>query len=322
VVFGETLGKWAVAGFFVLSGYLITGSRVSRPLGEYLVHRVARIFPGYLVCLVGIVLLPAPIAYLAEHGTLDGYLSTKVAPLHFLWANLGLKIGAWQVAGTPRDVPYPRVWDGSLWTLWPEFCCYLVIGFAFCFAAVRRRRRLALTTAFVVCVALRAGYGTLSGYVTRGGDLRDLIDLLPFFLGGAVIYAWRDRLRYHLPGAIAAGVITGILVRFVPEAGAHLAAPGIAYILLWAGTVLPSPDLVKREDISYGIYIYGFVVQQCLVLAGGAALPMPAFATAAIGLSILPATASWLLIERPAMRRARGLAAYPGLYRRAAARTR
>ncbi len=41
---GENLGGWAVAGFFVLSGFLITRSRLRTAPGEYLLHRIARIF--------------------------------------------------------------------------------------------------------------------------------------------------------------------------------------------------------------------------------------------------------------------------------------
>lgn len=53
---GETLGGWAVSGFFVISGYLITGSRFSHGLGDYLVHRIARIMPAFIVCLLTMVI--------------------------------------------------------------------------------------------------------------------------------------------------------------------------------------------------------------------------------------------------------------------------
>ena len=49
---GENLGGWAVAGFFVLSGFLITRSRLRTSPGEYLLHRVARIYPAFVVVLV------------------------------------------------------------------------------------------------------------------------------------------------------------------------------------------------------------------------------------------------------------------------------
>ena len=57
-----TLGTWAVYGFFALSGFLITGSRMTSDMGAYLIRRIARIYPGYLVCLVVTVVVFAPIA--------------------------------------------------------------------------------------------------------------------------------------------------------------------------------------------------------------------------------------------------------------------
>ena len=59
-----------------------------------------------------------------------------------------------------------------------------------------------------------------------------------------------------------------VLVVAVDHWGAQAAAPLIAYVLLWLSTVLPSPRLARRHDISYGVYIYAFPVQQLLAYAG------------------------------------------------------
>ena len=135
---GENLGGWAVYGFFAISGYLITGSRWSNSLGTYLVHRVARIFPAFLVCLLVMVAVIAPLGDVWAHGTLAGYLTTATTPGHFLFLNAGLRIGAYDIAGTPTGVPYPGAWNGSLWTLYFEFLCYLIVAALAVFPAVRR----------------------------------------------------------------------------------------------------------------------------------------------------------------------------------------
>ncbi|MDR1152039.1 MAG: acyltransferase [Bifidobacteriaceae bacterium] len=312
----ETLGGWAVIGFFIVSGYLITGSRTSRPFAEYLAHRVARIFPGYLVCLGVITFVAAPIAYLADHGSLDGFFSTDTKPPMFLWLNFTLHQGPVDVSGTPAGVPYPGVWDGALWSLWYEFMCYLVVGFAFCFAAVRRRSGLVLAIGYAVSVVVMRFHMTVLPYVDNSTDIYFFINLLPFFLAGAVLFHLRHHLRYSVVGAILAAGIALAAIIYVPVCGPHLAAPFLGYVLLWLGTVLPCPALIRREDISYGLYIYGFVVQQALALMGLRELPVAVFAVGAIALTVVPASLSWVLVEHPALRRARGQIAYPWLHRR------
>src|SRR6478752_3259915 len=124
---GENLGGWAVLGFFTISGYLITASRFANPLGRYLVLRVARIYPAFVVCLVVTAGVFAPVAWAAEGRDWSGFFATPTTPPAYVLENLALRINAYDVAGTPSAVPYPGAWNGSLWTLYFEFLCYLLI---------------------------------------------------------------------------------------------------------------------------------------------------------------------------------------------------
>ena len=60
----QLAGAWAVNGFFALSGYLITRSRLRLPLGRYLWHRALRILPAFWTVLVAVALVAAPLATL------------------------------------------------------------------------------------------------------------------------------------------------------------------------------------------------------------------------------------------------------------------
>lgn len=135
---GWNLGEWAVFGFFAISGYLITASRFSNSLKTYLIHRIARIMPAFWVCLLVTVGFFAPIGYWVMHHTIDGFLTSATAPGNYLLSNAFLKIAFWDVAGTPSGIPYPGAWNGSLWTLYFEFLCYLIVGAVAVFAWVRR----------------------------------------------------------------------------------------------------------------------------------------------------------------------------------------
>jgi peptidoglycan/LPS O-acetylase OafA/YrhL len=291
-----------VFGFFTISGYLITASRFANPLGRYLLLRVARIYPAFVVCLVVTAGVFAPTAWAAEGRDMDGFLTTPTTPPAYVLENLALRINAYDVAGTPAAVPYPGAWNGSLWTLYFEFLCYLLVGLLICLPVVRRHRWL-IVVGFALSVLAWAtvdvwGAGAYS-------DLVLLARLLPAFLGGAVVHVLIGRVSLRTPLALAAIAGAAVLVVSVGHWGAQLAAPLIAFALLWLSTVLPSPAVVRRHDISYGVYIYAFPIQQLLVYAGAHRLGLPAYDVLAALTTAAVAVVSWRLVERPALRWAR-----------------
>jgi len=300
----ENLGGWAVFGFFAISGYLITGSRFAKPLGEFLVHRVARIFPAFLVCLVVTAFVFAPVAYLHQHGTIDGLMTTPTTPLNYVFGNATLRMFAFDVAGTPGNVPYPGAWNGSLWTLYFEFGCYVVVA-ALGSIAWFRRSAWAIAGAFATTLAVQIALPVLSPYLQNNGDFGFMAKLLPVFLAGGLMHALRHRIPLTWPGAVVAFAVSAVVISREPRWGPQLCAPLLTYAILWLGAALPSPDILKRHDISYGVYIYAFPVQQLLAMAGAYRWGLAVFDVIAALATVPPAIASWLLIERPIMARAR-----------------
>lgn len=303
-VAGRTLGLWAVIGFFCLSGYLIMGSRHRYRLGEFMVHRVARIYPGYIVSALVVILLLAPFAYALDHGSLAGYLGGHpTTPLTYLWGNAFLEMKAYDISGTLADVPYPAVWNGSLWSLHYEFLCYLVVAMLGLWG-VAARSRTTVGVLFLVSVALHANQSTVSVYATQA-DLPLLLSVLPCFLGGSLLYLFRDSLHLSASGLVAAIAFCVAATWMAPTWGPQLSAPAILYVLLWLGATLPSPKIVKKHDVSYGMYIYGFPAQQMLALASADALGAPVYIVLSIMVTVPLAVASWMFVERPAMLRSR-----------------
>ncbi|MHA7278901.1 acyltransferase family protein [Arthrobacter sp. MDT2-2] len=301
---GDTLGGWAVAGFFVVSGYLITASRFSHSLGEYLVHRVARIMPAFIVCLVVVAGFFAPLGYLAAKGSLDGFFTTGTTPFNYVFSNLGLKMLRYDVAGTPAGVPYPGAWNGSLWSLYYEFYCYAVLAFLGIFAIIRKFP-WPLTILFVASVIVHASVEDVAPFTQGNFDFDLLFRLLPFFLGGAVVLAWKDRIGIHwLPGAASAAAAVAVTA-LVPGWGGAASAVFIAYATLWISTLLPSPMLIRKNDVSYGVYIYAFPIQQLLAVYGVHERGLVVYMLVAAVLTIAAGIASWLLVERPVMRAVR-----------------
>jgi peptidoglycan/LPS O-acetylase OafA/YrhL len=287
---GFAAGGWAVDGFFVLSGYLVTGSRLNNSLYGYLRRRVLRIYPGFLVCLLLVVVVFAPIGYYHLHHTLSGYLTTTNRPTTYFFKNLGLDMRVGSVAGTPG---HGWAWAGTLWTLWYEFLCYLLVGLVACWGLVRRRPEI-MALLFVVAT----GLSLRNDHVNHHTMAANLIRLVPFFLAGTVVY----QLREKVPATwwLAAG--SAVFCWLVPYGGPRylvLIALPMTYLLLYLGAVVPI-TLGRRNDISYGIYMYGWPSEQFarLIHFGSQA----AFIAVSLGFAIPLATLSWFVVERPAMR--------------------
>jgi peptidoglycan/LPS O-acetylase OafA/YrhL len=300
---GENLGGWAVAGFFALSGYLITGSRFTNGIGEYLVHRVARIYPAFLACLAVTVMVFAPLAFLCQNGTLTGYWTTETTPLRFLFSNLFLDMRNYDVAFTPAAVPFAGSWNGSLWSLYYEFLCYLIIAAIGGLAWVRRSP-VPLALAFGASVAVYANLPVIMPLL-QDTDFSLLAKLVPFFLGGALVQSISKWIGLHWATGIGSIAAAALCIFAIPVWGGQLAGPFIAYGLLWVSSVLPSPKLIRIHDVSYGFYIYAWPVQQLLALYGVHNRGMAIYILASAAGTLVLATLSWLLVERPVMRAVR-----------------
>lgn len=300
---GENLGGWAVAGFFVLSGFLITASRVRHSAGDFLVHRIARIYPAFLVCLVVTALVFAPIAGLLERGNLDAFLTTPVTPLGYIWSNITLFISSYDISWTLETVPYPNAWNGSLWTLYYEFFCYIIV-WTLGFLAIFRKTVWFPVILWVVSVGIQA---SMTFWMRLGldGNFALLFKLLPFFLGGVVAYMVFERWGMRTPIGIFCLIGSLVPIFLLPGFGGQLAAPLLAYGLLWLSTVVPQPKLIATHDVSYGFYIYAWPTAQLLMLVGAAGAGIWVFMGLNILVTLVFATASWLIIERPVMRTTR-----------------
>lgn len=289
---GLDLGKLAVAGFFAVSGYLITGSRLASGPREYMVRRLARIMPGYLACLVAVAVVFAPAAAWLDGGVYSvasaaGYVARNVTTWRFQDG----------IAATLTDVPFPGIWNASTWSLPFELALYAGLGVLISRRVAAGPRTVAGLLA-VASVAAVAAEWWVSDEVVQ-----NVTWTAAFGLAGSLLRLTGHRVLVNGWAAVAAAATVPAVAALHLFEG--LAPLPLAYALLCAGARLPLPATLRRHDVSYGTYVYGFPVQQLLVTAGAGALPGLAFA----GLSavcVAPfAVGSWLLVERPAMRAAR-----------------
>ncbi|MCM3922017.1 acyltransferase [Frankia sp. AiPs1] len=300
----------AVDCFFVISGFLITRSRVQvRSTPRFLWHRFLRVLPGFWVCLVVVAMVIAPLGWLHEHRTLAGYFGSHPhGPFTYLTANSLLAMRFYDIAGTPRQVPIARMpggpvaWDGSLWTLFWEALCYLGIAALGAYGLLRRRRAVVggLTVALWVVWVLRWSAlerlptllaSDLAGAAVRLGSL---------FLAGALLYLYADRVPFSSRLGLLAVALTaaGLLC---PDGHTVISLP-LAYVCVWAALRLPLWKVAARDDLSYGTYIYSAPVQQLFAVYGLHRLGLVPYFLTCLAATTMLALASWRLVERPALR--------------------
>ena len=288
---GFTLGEHAVNGFFAISGFLVTMSYDRRGWRDYLVARTLRIAPGLIAATLVVALgLGAAMtrldlgAYLADPqlrrfitGTLTTFKSASALPGVF----------------DTNPLPFPM---GTVWTLKYETICYLgvLVGGLLGLLA---RPKLALA---------------MGGLLLAATLLREIIDpdgpkgvetalRLPLiFLVGGLIYLFRDRVRLSLPG-LALGLAALVLLAPTP-----LYKTALYLVTAWGVLVLAlAPALTRRRseppsDLSYGVYLYGWPIQQASHALFPAASAMTLFWPGLL-VTLAVAWLSWHLVEKPAL---------------------
>ncbi len=299
---GIALGELAVDWFFVLSGYLITQSwERSRDVWSFLRKRVCRIYPGYLVAVATCFWVVIPMA------SFEGF---RVYSWHSFITNV------WRVF-LLRDLsapeaftsnPYPKMVNGSLWTIPFEFYCYL--GVVLLGTTTLIRRRWFIAGLFLASLAIGFGFfffelntqGRIFGVIF--GSPRSWARLLPFFLSGAVAYLFRDRFRWDRRLAFLSllGVILGF---FVPQAMTITLPTLGTYLLLYLAftTDWEWHDAARYGDFSYGIYLFSYPIQQLFMLRLGRGIHPFHLFSLTLAPSILAGMLSWYLVERHFLKR-------------------
>jgi peptidoglycan/LPS O-acetylase OafA/YrhL len=297
-IFGSwvSLGVLAVDGFFILSGYLIAQSWERNPrVYAYLRKRVVRIYPGFLVaCVIS--------ALLASLGGNDQYWG-EFRVLRFVKGLLVLAVP--KIPAAFLALPHSII-NGPLWTISYEFACYLGLAILGVMGLLRRRWLVLVGTILVTVWATAQAKHWLppiSHRIPIGASNSDLPRLMSCFLTGTCYYLFRDKVRFTGPATLAAmGLLLSAMFR---ESTATVAIPLCGgYLLLAAGLGSPVPGTawVRKEDVSYGVYLYAWPIQQLLINHWRYIDPW-LLSAITLPLAFLAGWASWNWIERPAMKR-------------------
>ncbi|MEO8111412.1 MAG: acyltransferase [Ginsengibacter sp.] len=299
------LGGIAVSFFFVISGFLIVRSfEYSSSVKEYFVKRILRIVPGFFVAfLVSVFILGALGTITSEH---------KFGQWKYYLHNLNYKRLAVQLftleepkgARTFATIPLPNMINEALWTIQYEFICYMVVPFLGVVAVVKRRwlSVIFFMIAYSILILQSLKYISIPDHETWLflKFPSELPRFFTFFFAGSCFYFYRDnilRSRFLVLLSIAALLFFSWWAK-----GLHIVLPLAGTYLLFYFAYHPHiqfHNFAHRGDFSYGLYLYGWPIQQLIMYFLADHLGAHRLFFIAFPITFCAAFLSWNLVEKP-----------------------
>jgi peptidoglycan/LPS O-acetylase OafA/YrhL len=287
------LGNVGVDIFFVISGFLITKSYLSRNnFWVFMRARVLRLYPGLMASLLLACLLIGPLNTTLP---LSEYFHSAELKRYFFY-NISLVKTVLSLPGVFQDNIYRGNVNGSLWTLPAEARMYLLVA-GFGLSGILFRRWLYASLIFLGAALYLVGQMPLPLL----SDNSLYYKLSWFFFSGSLFYVYRAYIpqsKYLCISLIALLLMSCLLT----ETYRHpLYSVTLPYITLWfAFNVNKLQAFNKIGDYSYGIYIYAFPIQQTVISHIPSIQVIPLYYLSLL-LTLALAIPSWHFLEKPAL---------------------
>jgi peptidoglycan/LPS O-acetylase OafA/YrhL len=273
--------------FFALSGFLVAGSLVRcKTLISFLGLRVFRIVPALAVEVLLSALILGPIFTTKP---LSEYFSSRSFFTYFL--NIAGDVH-FNLPGVFTDNPHPSIVNGQLWTVPWELRCYMLLA-AIAFFGVFRNLFMLVSSIAIICVVALVHdlIYPPDVWVSVHG-----IILVEAFIVGVAFFRLKNKIRLSA-ALFTLSLIATVALLSLPYGDYFVACPA-AYVTFYLGLLNPSRNkLLLSGDYSYGIYLYGFPIQQAVV-AAAPSLSLAIHTIVAFPLAVAFATGSWWLIEK------------------------
>lgn len=282
-------GSIAVKIFFFLSGLVVTNSLLAKKDAiDFIIARFFRIFPALLVVLILMAFIIGPI--LSTLSASDYFSYTM--PFYYVSYGFIMDI-QYHLPGVFNENRI-HVINGSLWTIPFEVFCYLFLFSLFLIGVMKNRLLMTLFFTLIIVDQL-SGSSILFTWIPQKPDVTLLA---PCFAFGAILAAWKDKVKIDLK--LTLGLILISILMFQSTYNYYY-----FYIAVFISTLYISGNklvlkLKPRFDISYGIYLWGWPVQQIIIsLYPEQSAEFNQITSIAICFVI--SYASWKLVERPSI---------------------
>ena len=286
-------GQLAVYVFFVISGYLIAGSWFKRPkLIPYFEKRILRIYPALIVVLLISIFIFGPILTTLS---LKEYFSASETYSYFI--NLSLWKMQYSLPGVTMHGE-DLFFNTPIWTLFFEFIMYLSIAFLGMTGILKNKRegRWILWLLFIVFLFLDF-YGIPKELFIMKISAFNFVRFFIYFYSGVLYYLYlKDR---KMSGYIAFVSILAAIFYRDTVFFSFFSLVSITTSVFWFAFLdyHPLKFIVSRGDFSYGLYIYGCIIQNFIQYYTGCSIPLMIKIPLSLALTFPFAIFSWRLIE-------------------------
>ena len=243
--------------FFTLSGFLVAGSLARvKNMWEFCTLRVMRLVPALFFEVVLSALVIGPI--LTDFSLREYFLDDK---LFSYFLNILGDIH-YELPGLFTTNPYPSRVNVQLWTIPSELKCYIFLV-AIALFRINRNKNLFLG----ITILLLGGYAIhemiygMNLLEPAHGQVKGLVF---FFICGVLVHQFRYEIFMDRKLFWSCCALSYVLLLF--HGGSYLACFPVAYATIFIGlTNFRKSLLTKTGDYSYGLYLYGFPVQQAVI---------------------------------------------------------
>lgn len=289
IVFDNS-GDIAVKIFFFLSGLVVTNSLLEKKSAlQFVLARIFRIWPGLMFVVLVMALIFGPLMTKLPVG--EYFRSADV--LDYVKSNLLMDL-RFELPGVFDGLRYSSV-NGSLWTIPYEVGAYIILLSLF-LLGFHKKTVLVFVLLFLLCIDPFLENRLIFSWrdASAGAD-----DFGPCFAFGALLAVLKDRVVVGLNWVV--GFFVLFLVFNRAEYSKYLFYASLFFAILY----IFSRSFVLRfrlpVDISYGVYLWGWPVQQILVYSFPE-MGVQVHRVSAIFLACFMGIFSWYLIEKPGIR--------------------
>jgi len=250
-----------VNALFIISGYLIFQSlcRSNSLIGYYL-KRLLRIFPALFVVL----LITLAFVFLVYQGDFNAFIHDPSVRSYFP-NNFFLYNMQYDISGIFEKNPLPNMINGSLWTIAYEFTLYLILSLLFFFNLITKRIVVSLLFFLMLIGRLFFTLNTAKFHGVLNATY--FYDFALYFFSGSFLAA----VGFELWGKKRLLSLSALLLLAISIIG-HVYSI-TAYFLMPVLVISAGLDnykslnaiVTKIGDLSYGIYIYSFMIMQFLM---------------------------------------------------------